>query len=67
MSEKDPPKSLLDELRAEEAKLKGIKAKPYEGQGHNFKKSAAARRARGESVKAPAKIYDENMKSETKK
>jgi hypothetical protein len=56
--------SLLDELRAEEEKLKGIKAPRSAGAGHNFKRSGAMRRLQGESGKAPKRIYDENMRSE---
>lgn len=57
-------KSLIDELRAEEQKLRGIKADRREGAGHAFGKSKANKIARGERVKAPKKIYDENMRSE---
>lgn len=51
-------KSLLDELKAEEDRLRGIRSGPHEGKGYNFK--VASRR----KEKARKDIYDENMKSE---
>lgn len=45
--------SLLDDLKAEEEKLRGIKAPRGEGAGHAFKKSGLSKRLRGESDKAP--------------
>jgi hypothetical protein len=57
-------KSLFDELKAEEDRLRGIKAPRGEGAGHAFGKSKANRLARGESAKARKDIYDENMRSE---
>lgn len=44
---------VLDELKAEEAKLRGIRADGREGAGHNFGKSALSKRIRGESGNAP--------------
>ena len=38
--------SLLDELRGEEQKLRGLRAKPGEQNGHNFRRSRAAKAAR---------------------
>ena len=57
---------ILDELRAEEGKLRGIKAPRGEGAGHAFGKSKLAKLVSGERTSAPPKIYAENMASEAK-
>ncbi len=41
--------SLMDDLRAEEKKLRGIKAPHGEGNGHNFRKSDPPKRLHGGS------------------
>ena len=51
----------LDELRAMEEKLRGIKAPAHEGAGHHFKKSGLSKKVRGQSDKAPPEIYRANM------
>lgn len=45
-------------------KLRGIKAKPGDGNGHNFKKSGVNKLAKTGTKKAPQAIYDANMKTE---
>lgn len=60
-------RSILEELKAEEEKLRGIRSPKGAGNGHNFGKSKLARQLDGESGRAPDHIYDENMSSEENK
>lgn len=56
-----------EEMKALEDKLRGIKGHPYEGRGHQFKRSALSKKLQGKSTKAPKKVYEENMKNESGK
>ena len=51
--------SILDDLKATEDALRGIKAPRSEGAGHNFGKSKVNRLARGEDVSAKPETQGE--------
>lgn len=55
---------ILDDLKAEEDKLRGIRAPRGEGAGHAFGKSKANKIAAGGTGKARPDIFAENMASE---